>query len=216
MRIFLDTANIEEIKEGVTWGVISGVTTNPTLASKEGRSFKELLKEICRIVEGPVSAEAVSLKAEEIIPEARELSRIASNVVIKIPVMPEGLKATRVLSKEGIKVNMTLVFSLNQALLAAQAGATFVSPFIGRIDDIGYDGLSTLADIVECYSYYGFQTEVIAASIRHPLHVVEAARIGADIATVPFGVLKQMVKHPLTEVGIEKFLSDWEKIKDFC
>lgn len=214
MRIFLDTANVEEIREGVSWGVVSGVTTNPTLASKEGRSFRELVKEICQLVEGPVSAEAVSLKAEEIVPEARELSRIAPNVVIKIPVMPEGLKATKLLSKEGIKVNMTLVFSLNQALLAAQAGAAFVSPFIGRIDDIGYDGLSVLADIVECYNYYGFETEVIAASIRHPLHVVEAAKLGADIATVPFAVLKQMVKHPLTDIGIERFLEDWKKIKD--
>jgi len=216
LKIFLDTANIEEIKEGVSWGVISGVTTNPTLACKEGRSFKELIKEISQVVEGPVSAEAVSLKAEEIIPEARELSKIAPNVVIKIPVMPEGLKATRVLSQEGIKVNMTLVFSLNQALLAAQAGAAFVSPFIGRIDDIGYDGLSVLSDIVGCYNYYGFETEVIAASIRHPLHVVEAARLGADIATVPFAVLKQMVKHPLTDIGIERFLKDWEKIKNLC
>lgn len=214
MRIFLDTANVEEIREGVSWGVVSGVTTNPTLASKEGRSFRELVKEICQLVEGPVSAEAVSLKAEEIVPEAKELSRIAPNVVIKIPVMPEGLKATKLLSKEGIKVNMTLVFSLNQALLAAQAGAAFVSPFIGRIDDIGYDGLSVLADIVECYNYYGFETEVIAASIRHPLHVVEAAKLGADIATVPFAVLKQMVKHPLTDIGIERFLEDWKKIKD--
>lgn len=214
MKIFLDTANVEEIREGVSWGVVSGVTTNPTLASKEGRSFSELVEEICQIVEGPVSAEAVSFKAEEIVSEARELSKIAPNIVIKIPIMPEGLKATKLLTQEGVKVNMTLVFSLNQALLAAQAGATFVSPFIGRIDDIGYDGLSVLADIVESYNYYGFETEVIAASIRHPLHVVEAARLGADIATVPFAVLKQMVKHPLTDLGIKKFLDDWEKIKD--
>ncbi len=213
MKIFLDTANLKEIEEGVSWGVISGVTTNPTLASREGQPFKDLVKEICEIVDGPVSAEAVSQLAEDIISEARALSKIAPNVVIKIPVMPEGLKATRVLSQEGIKVNMTLTFSLNQALLAAQAGAAFVSPFIGRIDDIGYDGLSVLADIVDCFNYYGFDAEVIAASIRHPLHVVEAARVGADIATVPFAVLKQMVKHPLTDIGMEKFLADWEKIK---
>ncbi len=214
MKIFLDTANIEEIREGVSWGVVSGVTTNPTLASKEGLSFRELIKEICQIVDGSVSAEAVSLKAEEIVPEARELSEIAPNIVVKIPITPDGLKATKLLSQEGVKVNMTLVFSLNQALFAAQAGAAFVSPFIGRIDDIGYDGLSVLADIVECYNYYGFETEVIAASIRHPLHVVEAAKIGADIVTVPFAVLKQMVNHPLTDLGIKKFLEDWEKIKD--
>ncbi|MDI6689840.1 MAG: fructose-6-phosphate aldolase [Actinomycetota bacterium] len=213
MKIFIDTANIEHIREVNSWGILSGVTTNPSLCAREGKEFRSSIKEICEIVDGPVSAEAVSMEREGIVKEARELARIAENVVVKIPMMTEGLAATRVLANEGVKVNMTLIFSVNQALLAAQVGATYISPFIGRLDDIGQDGMGVLSDIVLVYDNYGIETQVIAASIRHPMHVVRAAQIGVDIATVPYEVLKAMIKHPLTDKGIAKFLEDWEKLK---
>lgn len=213
MRLFLDTANIDEIKEACSWGVISGVTTNPTLVAREGRDFQEVVAEICRIVDGPVSAEAVSREAEAIVAEARGLAAIHPHVVVKIPVTAEGLKAVRQLKAEGIKTNVTLVFSANQALLAALAGATYVSPFVGRLDDISHSGMEVVADTVLIFAQYGLDTEVIAASIRHPLHVLEAAKAGADIVTLPYSVLQQCLKHPLTDSGIERFLADWEKAK---
>lgn len=213
MKIFLDTANIEKIKKGVEWGIVDGVTTNPTLISKEGKPFEETIKEICQIVQGPVSAEVISLDWEGMVKEARELSKIDEHVVIKIPMTPDGIKAVKILSSEGIKTNVTLVFSANQALLAAKAGATYVSPFIGRLDDAGNDGLKLLEEIMTIYENYAIETEIIAASIRHPMHVLEAALIGVDIATVPFDVLEKMFKHSLTEVGIKRFLEDWEKYK---
>jgi len=213
LKLFLDTANIEEIKEAVSLGVISGVTTNPSLIAKEGRDFLEVLKEILSIVDGPVSAEVIGLKKEEMVEEAVSLSRLHKNVVIKIPMCEEGLKAIKILSGMGIRTNATLIFSPSQALLAARAGASYVSPFIGRMDDISNEGLNLLADIVKIFKNFGISTEIIAASIRHPMHVVEAAKIGADIATVPYSVLIQMVKHPLTDIGIAKFLKDWEKLK---
>ncbi|MGC8820047.1 MAG: fructose-6-phosphate aldolase [Fervidobacterium sp.] len=213
MRIFLDTANIDEIRQGIEWGIVDGVTTNPTLIAKEGVDFEKRIKEICQLVQGPVSAEVISLNWEEMVEEARKLSSIDEHVVVKIPMTPDGIRAVKVLSAEGIKTNVTLVFSANQALLAAKAGATYVSPFIGRIDDNGNDGLKLLEEIVQIYSNYGFETEVIAASVRHPMHVVEAAMIGVDIATIPFDVLKKMFVHPLTDVGIKRFLQDWESYK---
>jgi transaldolase len=216
MKLFIDTANIGHIKEVNEWGILSGVTTNPTLCAKEGQDFKSAIKEIASIVDGPISAEAVSSTKEGIVKEARELVQIASNIVVKIPITPEGLAATKVLSKENIKVNMTLVFSANQALLAAQVGAAFVSPFLGRLDDIGHDSMKILDEIVTIYDNYGIPTEIIAASIRHPLHVVQAALVGADIATVPYEVLKAMVKHPLTDRGIEKFLADWRRLQEIA
>ena len=214
MKFFIDTANIEEIKRGVELGLVDGVTTNPTLISREGRNFKELVKEICDIVDGPVSVEAVSLDKEGMIKEARELSKIAPNIVIKIPLIEEGLKAVRVLSGEGIRTNVTLCFSPIQALLAAKAGATYISPFVGRLDDISHTGMELVGQITNIYENYGFETEVIVASIRNPLHVLDAALMGADIATIPFKVLIQLVKHPLTDIGIERFLKDWEKVRD--
>jgi transaldolase len=212
MKIFLDTANVEHIKEANSWGIIDGVTTNPSLIVKEGRSFKEVVEEICAIVDGPISAEAVSMDAKGMVKEGRELVKIHDNINIKIPMTAEGLKAVRELSSRDIKTNVTLVFSANQALLAAKAGATFVSPFIGRLDDAGHEGMQIVHDIVQIYLNYAFDTEIIVASVRHPLHVVEAAKTGAHIATVPWNVLQLMVKHPLTDIGIEKFLSDWEKV----
>jgi len=213
MKIFLDTANLEQIKEAASWGILDGVTTNPTLVSKENMKFEELVKKICKIVPGPVSVESVSTKAKDIVEEARGLAKLADNIAVKIPIGIEGLKATKILSGEGIKVNTTLVFSSNQALLAAKAGTAFVSPFIGRLDDISQEGMVLVDEIVAIYNNYGFETEVIVASIRHPLHVVEAALTGADIATIPFPVLEKMVKHPLTDIGIERFLKDWSKVK---
>jgi transaldolase len=213
MKIFLDTANLEQIKVAASWGILDGVTTNPTLVSKENLKFKDMIKEICRVVAGPVSVECVSKLSKDIIKEARTLSKIAENVVVKIPICIEGLKATKVLSEEGIKVNTTLIFSPNQALLAAKAGTKFVSPFIGRLDDISQAGMELVEEIMAIFNNYGFETEVIVASIRHPLHVVEAALIGADIVTVPFAVLEKMVNHPLTDIGLEKFLKDWGKVK---
>lgn len=213
MEIFLDTANVKEIKEAVSWGVISGVTTNPTLIAKEeGRQFHEIIKEICDLVQGPVSAEVTSQDLNGILREARELAALNPHIVVKIPVTPEGLSAVKVLSAEGIRANVTLVFSALQALLASRAGAAYVSPFIGRIDDIGLEGMEVLSDTMSIFENYQLETKVIAASIRHPLHVLDAARIGADIATIPFNVLKMMFRHPLTDRGIERFLADWEKV----
>ncbi|HDJ22833.1 MAG TPA: fructose-6-phosphate aldolase [Candidatus Aminicenantes bacterium] len=213
MKIFLDTANLNQIKKAIEWGICDGVTTNPTLVSKEALPFEELIPEICRIVPGPVSVEAVSTQAEEIIQESRGLARLSENVVIKIPITEEGIKAIRVLAQEGIKVNTTLVFSPLQALVAAKAGARFVSPFIGRLDDICHEGMILVEQIMAIFNNYGFDCEVIVASIRHPLHLVEASLIGADIATVPFPVLEKALKHPLTDVGLERFLQDWAKVK---
>ncbi len=213
MKFFIDTANIEEIKKANSLGVIDGVTTNPSLIAREKREPIGLLKEICSIVNGPVSAEAVSTKAEDIIAEARGLAKIASNIVVKVPMTEEGLKAVRQLSAEGIKTNVTLIFSPSQALLAAKAGATYVSPFVGRLDDISHTGMDLVADIMTIYENYLFETEVIVASIRNPLHVVEAAKIGAHIATIPYGVITQLLKHPLTDIGLERFLKDWESLK---
>ncbi len=213
MELFVDTADIKEIEEAVGWGIISGCTTNPTLVSVQGKvDFKGHIQRICELVQGPVSAEVVSLDAESMIKEARNIATWSPHVVIKIPMTWEGIKATKALSREGIKTNVTLVFSPNQALLAGLAGATYVSPFLGRLDDAGHDGMAVVGEIVEVFQKSGITTKVLAASIRHPLHVVQAAKIGADVATVPFKVLKQMVKHPLTDVGIERFLSDWKKV----
>lgn len=212
MLIFADTANIKEIKELNEWGVIAGVTTNPTLIAKEKGDFHSTIKEICSIVSGPVSAEVLSLKAEEMVEEAKTLATLAENVVIKIPLIPEGLKAIHTLASEGIKTNATLVFSANQALLAARAGAAYVSPFVGRMDDIGNPGMEIVKDIVEIFRLHNIDTRVIAASIRHPRHVMEAAKMGADIATVPYEVITKMVKHPMTDLGIERFLEDWKKV----
>ena len=212
MKFFIDTANTKEIKEAWDLGVIDGVTTNPSLISKENKKPRELLKEICEIVDGPVSAEAVSLKAEEMIEEAKELSKIHKNIVVKIPMTRDGLKAAKRLSELKIKTNVTLIFSPSQALLAAKAGATYVSPFVGRLDDISHYGMEIVNQILEIYDNYNFDTEVIVASIRNPLHVVEAARMGAHVATIPFAVIEHLLKHPLTDIGIEKFLKDWEKV----
>lgn len=214
MQLFLDTANVEEIKEALTWGVISGVTTNPSLVAKEKRDFKVLVKEICDMVPGPVSAEVISLDSQEMITEARELARVASNVVVKIPMCIEGLKAVKVLSQEGIKTNVTLVFSANQGLLAALAGATYVSPFVGRLDDVGNEGMAVVEDLVILIENYNLPTKVIAASIRHPMHVLEAARLSAHVATVPYKVLELMTRHPLTDIGIVRFLDDWSKVQN--
>ena len=213
MKFFLDTANLAEIKEAAAWGILDGVTTNPSLVSKENMKFEDLIREICRVCPGPVSVECVSTRAQDMVPEARDLARLAENVVIKIPISIEGVKATKILSGEGVKVNTTLVFSPSQALLAAKAGTLFVSPFIGRLDDISHHGMELIEQIMTMYDNYGFDTEVIVASIRHPRHVVEAALIGAHIATIPFGVLEKLVQHPLTDIGMEKFLKDWGKVK---
>ena len=213
MRFFIDTANVDEIKEASRWGIISGVTTNPSLIAKEGRDFKQVVREIAEIIDGPISAEVISLEADGMIAEARELAQIHPNIVIKIPMCLEGLKAVNVLTKENIATNVTLVFSANQALMAARAGATYVSPFIGRLDDISEDGMQLIRDVVDIFEIHGIGTEIIAASIRHPLHVTQAALAGADIATVPYKVFKQMANHPLTTQGIERFLADWEKMK---
>lgn len=213
MKIFLDTANIDQIKDAASWGIIDGITTNPTLVSRENKPFEELIKIICEIVPGPVSVESVSSQAEDIIEESRELAKLADNIVIKIPITVEGLKAISVLSGEGIHVNTTLIFSPNQALLAAKAGARYVSPFVGRLDDISHEGMKLVDQIVKIIDNYNFETEVIVASIRHPLHVVEAALMGAHIATLPYDPLVKMVKHPLTDIGITRFLKDWEKVK---
>ncbi|EAC2213264.1 fructose-6-phosphate aldolase [Listeria monocytogenes] len=213
MRFFIDTANVEEIKKANRMGFISGVTTNPSLVAKEGRDFNEVIQEITSIVDGPISGEVVSLEADEMIAEGRVIVKIHPNMVVKIPMTGEGLAAVKVLTEEGIKTNVTLVFSATQALLAARAGATYVSPFLGRLDDIGDDGLVLIRDIADIFEIHGIPTEIISASVRHPIHVIECAKAGADIATVPFKVFEQMLKHPLTDSGIDKFLADWEAAK---
>ncbi|MDD2679243.1 MAG: fructose-6-phosphate aldolase [Candidatus Omnitrophica bacterium] len=212
MKIFIDTANIKEIKEAVSLGVIDGVTTNPSLVARESRPANELLREICSVVSGPVSAEAISLDADGMVKEARDLSRIAKNIVVKIPLTKEGIRAVRVLAKEGVKTNVTLCFSANQALLVAKAGADYVSPFIGRLDDISQPGMDLIRQIKTIYNNYAFKTEIIVASVRNPVHVLEAALIGADIATIPFKVIEQLIKHPLTDIGIQRFIEDYKKI----
>lgn len=209
MKLFLDTANVEHIKEANEMGVICGVTTNPSLIAKEGRDFNEVIKEITEIVDGPISGEVVSEDAEGMIKEGREIAAIHKNMIVKIPMTVEGLKAVKVLAREGIKTNLTLIFSANQALLAANAGATYVSPFLGRVDDISMDGMELVRTIAEIFEVHGINTEIIAASVRHPIHVIEAARAGAHIATVPYALVMQMVKHPLTDAGLEKFKADW-------
>jgi len=212
MKIFIDTANVKEIKEASSLGLIDGVTTNPTLLSKENRPAKEVLKDICGIVSGPVSAEVIGLNCEDMVTEARQLSKLADNIVVKIPLIKEGIKAVRIVSGEGIKTNVTLCFSANQALLVAKAGATYVSPFIGRLDDISQVGMDLIRDIKQIYSNYGFKTQIIVASVRNPVHVLESALCGADIATIPFAVIEQLIKHPLTDIGIQRFLEDYKKI----
>jgi transaldolase len=212
MKLFIDTANVEEIKKANDMGVICGVTTNPSLIAKEGRNFEDVVKEITSIVDGPISTEVISLDSEGMVKEAMELSKIHKNIVIKIPMTVEGLKAVKVLSKEKIKTNVTLIFSAGQALLAAKAGAAYVSPFVGRLDDIANDGMTIIKDTVEIFKNYDLDTEIIAASIRHPMHVIEAAKLGCHIATVPYKVIVQLTKHPLTDKGIDQFLKDWETV----
>ena len=211
MMIFLDTGNTKEIKEAASWGVLDGITTNPSLVAKEGRSFKDLLKEICSIVDGPISAEVVSVEADAMVKEGKDLAAIHKNIVVKVPLIPEGLKACKALTSQGIRVNVTLCFSPNQALLAAKAGAWCVSPFIGRLDDISHNGMELIRDIVTIFRNYQYKTKVLVASVRHPQHVVEAAKIGGDICTMPMTVFKQLVQHPLTDIGLKKFLADWDK-----
>jgi len=218
MKLFIDTADLNEIKEIASWGILDGVTTNPTLLAKSGRSFQEVIDEIFELVDGPISLEVLSEKADDMRKEAKQIiskipQKYRKNVAIKIPMTPEGLKAVKALSKEGIKTNVTLIFSANQALLAAKAGATFVSPFIGRLDDNGQEGMQVIEEIMDIFCNYDIETEVIVASIRHPIHVIEAARLGADIATVPPDVIRKMAKHPLTDAGIQSFLNDWKKVK---
>lgn len=213
MKLFIDTANVDEIREINDWGVIEGVTTNPSLIAKEGRDFKEVVKEITSIVDGPISAEVISLESEGMIKEADELVKIHPNIVIKIPMTKEGLKAAKHMSGKGIKTNVTLVFSANQALLAAKAGATYVSPFVGRLDDIGHIGADLIREISDIFDIHGIETEIISASIRHTEHVKQSALAGADIATIPYKIFEQMLKHPMTDLGIERFLKDWEGVK---
>ena len=212
MKIFIDTANVEHIREAWDMGIIDGVTTNPTLVSKTGKGFREVVEEIMSIVDGPISLEVISLESEGMVKEARKLAEYGPNAVIKVPMTAEGLKATKILSKEGIKTNVTLVFSPNQALLAAKAGATYMSPFVGRLDDISQWGMDIIETIVDIYNNYDFETQVLAASLRHPMHVIEAALAGAHVATIPYDVLMKMVKHPKTDEGIDNFLKDWEKV----
>ena len=212
MKFFIDTANIEEIKKAGELGMVDGVTTNPSLVAKEGREFKGLIREICDLVEGPVSAEVISLDAAGMVRESRDLAEIAENIVIKIPLIEEGLKATKILAGEGIKVNVTLCFSPLQALMAAKAGAAYISPFVGRLDDISHIGMELVEQIITIYNTYGFETEVIVASIRNPVHVLDSALMGADIATIPYKVIQQLIKHPLTDIGLKNFLTDWKKL----
>jgi len=212
MKIFIDTANVQQIKEAFDMGIIDGVTTNPTLVAREGKPFLDIIKQICSIVDGPISVEAISQNCDEIVKEARNLARIDKNVVVKIPLIKEGLKAVRILSKEKIRTNVTLAFSAPQALFAAKAGASYVSPFVGRLDDIGHVGMSLVRDIRRIYDNYGLRTEIIVASIRNPLHVIEAALAGADCATIPYDVLMNLMKHPLTDIGVARFLADWKKV----
>jgi len=211
MKFFIDTANINEIKEAAALGILDGVTTNPSLVSKEGKDFRKLLDEILAIVDGPVSAEVISTDYNGILKEAREYAKIHHNIVVKVPLIKEGLKAVRTLTSENIKTNVTLCFSASQALLAAKAGATYISPFVGRLDDISHDGMELISQIVQIYKNYDYKTQVLVASIRHPLHLVEAALMGADVCTMPFSVIDKLFNHPLTDLGLEKFLSDWKK-----
>jgi transaldolase len=210
MQIYLDTANVKEIQEGANLGLIDGVTTNPSLVAKEGRSFKEMLLEICKMVDGPISAEVVGVESEAMIKEGRDLAKVHKNIVVKVPLIPEGLRATKMLAAEGIRVNVTLCFSPTQALLAAKAGAWCVSPFIGRLDDVSSDGMALIRQIVTIYKNYDYKTQVLVASVRHPQHVVEAALAGGHICTMPYAVFQQLVKHPLTDIGLKKFLADWD------
>ncbi|MFY9482756.1 MAG: fructose-6-phosphate aldolase [Tissierellaceae bacterium] len=214
MKLFIDTANVDEIREINELGVICGVTTNPSLIAKEGRVFEEVVKEIADIVDGPISAEVISLEKEGMLKEARELAKIHPNIVIKVPMTKEGLKAVKVLYKEGIKTNVTLIFSANQALLAARAGATYVSPFVGRLDDISNLGMDIIEDIVQIFDIHGIDSEIIAASIRHPIHVLNAAKAGSHIATIPYKIFLQMIDHPLTDKGIDKFIKDWNSLRE--
>jgi len=212
MKIFLDTANIDEIRKACSWGIIDGITTNPSLISKENKDFKETVLEICGICKGPISAEVLSLDADEIVKEARQISKWSENIVIKVPLIQDGIKAISILSKEGIKTNATLAFSTNQAILACKAGATYLSPFVGRVDDIGWNGIELIKEIMTVINNYGYKSQVISASIRHPMHVTESAKAGAHVATIPYKVLEQMFKHPLTDIGVQKFLEDWKKV----
>ncbi|NNG27430.1 MAG: fructose-6-phosphate aldolase [Ignavibacteriaceae bacterium] len=212
MKFFIDTANINEIKEAASLGVLDGVTTNPSLVAKEGKNFRELLDEIIKVVDGPISAEVIATDYDGMLKEARELAAIHKNIVVKIPLIKEGLKAVKTLSGKGINTNVTLCFSPSQALLAAKAGATYISPFVGRLDDISTGGMDLISQIVQIYDNYDYQTEVLVASIRHPLHLVEAALIGADVCTIPFAVINKLFNHPLTDIGIDRFLSDWKKL----
>ncbi|HZS48472.1 MAG TPA: fructose-6-phosphate aldolase [Blastocatellia bacterium] len=212
MKFFIDTASLKEIREAASMGVLDGVTTNPSLVAKEGKiDFHEHVRAICEIVNGPVSAEVTEMELDAVLRQGRELSRIHPNVAVKVPLTKDGLKACKALREDGIKVNVTLCFSANQALLAAKAGATFISPFVGRLDDIGQDGMELIRDIVQIYRNYGFETQVLTASVRHPIHVLQAAKLGSHIATMPFKVIEQLVNHPLTDIGSEKFLADWKK-----
>jgi transaldolase len=212
MKFFIDTADVKEIKEAAAMGLVDGVTTNPSLVAKTGRKFREVLLEVCDIVKGPVSAEVTGVKYDDIMKEARELAALRPNIVVKVPLIPEGLKAVRTLTDEGTKTNVTLCFSATQALLAAKAGATYISPFVGRLDDVSTDGMQLISEILEIYENYNFETEVLVASVRHPMHVLQAARMGAHVATCPLSVLMQLAKHPLTDLGLQKFLADAEKI----
>ena len=212
MKFFIDSANIDEIKKANELGLLDGVTTNPSLVAKEGKDFNELMKEICRIVDGPVSAEVVSTDTDGMLKEARELVKLADNIVVKIPLIKEGLKAVKILTSEEIKTNVTLCFSPLQALMAAKAGASYISPFVGRLDDVSERGMDIIESITTIYENYGYETEIIVASIRNPLHVLDAALIGADISTIPYKVMEQLIKHPLTDIGLKNFLADWEKM----
>ncbi len=211
MKFFIDSANIEEIREAASFGILDGVTTNPSLVAKEGKNFRQLLDEILAVVDGPVSAEVVSTDSAGILKEARELAAIHRNIVVKVPLIPEGLKAVKILTQENIPTNVTLCFSPTQALIAAKAGATYISPFVGRLDDISQDGMQLIDQIVTIYRNYSFDTQVLVASIRHPIHLTQAALMGADVATIPFSTIKQIFKHPLTDLGLERFLADWKK-----
>lgn len=213
MKFFLDTANLDEIKAGAALGMVDGVTTNPSLVAKEGKDFRTLMGQICEIISGPVSAEVVSINCEGMLKEARELTKIAPNIVVKLPTIPEGVKALKILSGEGVSTNLTLIFQPLQALIVAKAGASMCSPFLGRLDDIGQDGMALIDEIRTIYDNYGFTTEILAASLRHPLHVVQAAKAGADIGTMPYSVFSKLLDHPLTTIGLERFLSDWKKLK---
>jgi transaldolase len=213
MKFFLDTANIDEIRDAAEYGLIDGVTTNPSLVAKEGRDFKEILRDITRIVNGPISAEVVSTDCASILREAHALAKVHENIVIKVPMIKEGMKALKQLSSEGIRTNVTLVFNSNQALIAAKLGATYVSPFVGRFDDVSEVGMNLIADLVQIFRHYDFTTQILVASCRHPLHIREAALLGAHVATMPYKVLEQLLKHPLTDIGLERFLKDWEKVR---